>query len=64
MTTQQHPAAHGEQHPTPRIVYGILLTLVVAALLIFALRYAFPNGSAGIDRDPEETGTPGQTDGR
>jgi len=39
-----------------RAAYGFLLAVAVAALLIYALRFAFPGGNAGIEQDPAETG--------
>lgn len=41
--------------PVARIAYGALLVLAVAALLIYALRYAFPSGNSGIEQDPAES---------
>jgi hypothetical protein len=38
-----------------RVAYGLLLLAAVAALLIYALRFAFPGGATGIERDPAET---------
>lgn len=54
MTT--HTRSEDNRHlPVARIAYGALLVLAVAALLIYALRYAFPGGNTGIERDPAET---------
>jgi len=37
-----------------RAAYGFLLAVAVGALLIYALRFAFPGGATGIERDPSE----------
>jgi hypothetical protein len=37
-----------------RAAYGFLLAIAVAALLVYALRYAFPSGATGIQRDAAE----------
>lgn len=38
-----------------RAAYGFLLVIAVGAVMIYALRYAFPSGATGIQRDPAET---------
>lgn len=58
MATHTHPADN-RNLPVARIAYGALLVLAVAALLIYALRYAFPSGNTGIEQDAAET-APGQ----
>ncbi len=44
-----------------RAAYGFLLAVAVIGLLIYALRYAFPSGATGIERDPAETQPAEQT---
>ena len=51
-----HTRSDNRNLPVARIVYGVLLVLAVAALLIYALRFAFPSGNTGIEQDPAETG--------
>jgi hypothetical protein len=48
-------SADNRNLPVARIVYGALLVLAVAALLFYALRFAFPGGNTGVERDPEES---------
>jgi hypothetical protein len=50
--------------PVARIVYGVLLVLAVGAVLIYALRFAFPGGNIGVERDPEETAPAAQPSSR
>jgi hypothetical protein len=59
MTAQTH--SEGDRNvPVARIVYGSLLVLAVVALLIYALRFAFPGGNTGIEADPVESAPIGQ----
>ena len=53
MTT--HTSAENRNLPTSRIVYGVLLVVAVAALLVYAMRFAFPGGQTGIEAEPAET---------
>lgn len=61
MTTHTRSEDNRNHLPTSRIVYGVLLVLAVAALLIYAVRFAFPSGQTGIEAEPNETAPADQT---
>jgi len=38
-----------------RFAYGFILVAATIALLVYAARFAFPSGQAGIEEEPAET---------
>jgi hypothetical protein len=52
MTT--HTRSEDSRNSVLRYTYGALLLLAVVALMIYALRFAFPSGTTGIEADPVE----------